>query len=811
MPYDLQIREEELKNKVAGDYFWFYDNSKIIGNIDFCVAMSQSENDNIEQQSLLWAEAKKGKSDIYKSFVQLILTIGKARTFDKFLPPPFLGAFDSEKIAFISYNNIQEFFYLNDFNWNVAPSDYETKEFDLLYNKVKSVLSLNTLIYYFGKDDFELNQFIRNNLVEGKIGKTKTQIDKNNFIVIYNKWLQEVKPTISVNWELAEKNGVISGDFYLADLLSEDNITLKEKLFVVLNSTQYILNRHIDEYGAFSSSTVEFKDKQKAHNQFWNRYERPPKEAYWNYIIERRDLLVPQDVRERKGSFFTPQKWVEISQEYLAKVLGEDWQEEYYIWDCAAGTGNLLNGLTNKYNIWASTLDKQDVEVMKERITNGANLLESHVFQFDFLNDDFSKLPETLKKIINDPEKRKKLLIYINPPYAEATTSRTVTGTGANKAGVAKSHKANEYFSSKIGNASNEIFALFMAQVYDKFPDSVFALFSKVKFIQGTNFTKFRDFFLSKYLGGFIMPANTFDNVTGQFPIGFTVWDTGQKKKINKINCDVYDKSYTKISEKVFYGKLPKSINKWIKKFDVKHKNVFGYMENPAPDFQNNKFLCITNTHGTRHVNYYAFSNKNIIQGVVYFTVRHCISATWLNDRDQFLHPNNKWKNDREFQNDCLAFTLFHSQNRISFKDGTNYWIPFTEEEVNAKEKFDSDFMTKFIAGKIMEKDVSSGTMLLFEPKMDYSAPLRFSPVARSVFESGLELWKCYHSKPDCNVNASLYDIREYFQGRNSAGRMNSSSDDESYNELMTNLKNRMKLLAKKLEPKIYEFEFLKD
>ena len=111
----------------------------------------------------------------------------------------------------------------------------------------------------------------------------------------------------------------------------------------------------------------------------------------------------------------------------MTDVLGKDWQDDYSIWDCAAGTGNLLAGLTNKYNIWASTLDKQDVEVMKDRIKNGANLLESHVFQFDFLNDDFSKLPESLKQIINNPKKRKKLVVYINPPYAEATSSKTIT------------------------------------------------------------------------------------------------------------------------------------------------------------------------------------------------------------------------------------------------------------------------------------------------------------------------------------------------------------------------------------------------
>lgn len=34
-------------------------------------------------------------------------------------------------------------------------------------------------------------------------------------------------------------------------------------------------------------------------------------------------------------------------------------------------------------------------------------MAENHIFQFDFLNDDFSKYPEDLKEILNDKEKRK--------------------------------------------------------------------------------------------------------------------------------------------------------------------------------------------------------------------------------------------------------------------------------------------------------------------------------------------------------------------------------------------------------------------
>lgn len=805
------IREEELKNKVAHDYFSIYDCTKIIGNVDFCVCIPQIQKELFEQESLLWAEAKKGSSDTYNSLVQLILTIGKARTFDKFLPPAMLGAFDSEKIAFIPYNEIHEVFYINDFNWNVTPSNHATKEFKLIYEKVKTIIDTKSLLFNFLSDAKELQRFIKNNFVVGKLGLTKTKIDKNNFMVIYNKWLQNVKPTIAVKWEIAKKTGIIDGDFYLADLLSHENNTLKEKLYVLLKHDHYELDRQISESGLFSHSQTSFTDKQVAHTQFWNRYDRPPKEEYWDYIVERRDLLVPQDIRERKGSFFTPQIWVELSQKYLTDALGEDWQDEYYVWDCAAGTGNLLAGLTNKYNIWASTLDRQDVEVMHDRIKNGANLLDDHVFQFDFLNDDFSKLPKPLHEIINNPEKRKKLVIYINPPYAEATTAKTIKGTGGNKKGVATDIKSNKYFNEKIGNASNEIFALFMAQIIDKIPNCKLAQFSTLKFIQGSNFSKFKEFFKAKYLKGFVVPANTFDNVKGNFPIGFTIWDTSFKKHIKKIKCDIYLKTDTKVGVKNFFGQLPLSINKWLINFYINNPlNCIATLSTRGNDFQNQNYIYIAgkienNVHDTK-----VFLNQNnLIPVSIYFTVRHSIGATWLNDRDQFLYPNNGWQTNKEFENDCLAYTLFHGQNKVSSKESTNHWIPFTEKEVDAKEKFESNFMTQFIAGKIQpEEEVN--LFAASEPKTHDEVPLKFSPEATTVFDAGRELWIYYHQQPNCNVNASLYDIREHFQGRNESGKMNNKSLDETYTKLIGDLREKLRQLAKKIEPKIYEYEFLK-
>lgn len=797
------IREEELKHKVAQDYFWLYDCTKIIGNVDFCVCMHQEQKQASDIESILWAEAKRGSSDIYKSIVQLILTIGKERTFDKYLPPTFLGAFDGEKIAFIPYNDIHEVFYINDFNWNVAPSNHSTKEFKLVYDKVKKIIESKALLFDFINDDRELKKFIKKNFVVGKFGLNKIKIDKNNFMVIYNKWLKYVKPTIAVKWENAKKIGLIDGDFYLADLLSADNMTLKDKLFVLLKKDHYEMDRGEDEMGLKTILTVYFTDNQVAHTQFWNKYERPPKEEYWDYIVERRDLLVPQDIRERKGSFFTPEIWVELSQKYLADTLGEDWQDEYYVWDCAAGTGNLLAGLTNKYNIWASTLDQQDVNVMHDRINNGANLLHDHVFQFDFLNDEFlpkskgGKLPDKLYDIINDTEKRKKLVIYINPPYKRGL-------------GVAYTKMHND----EIGEAKDELYIQFLYRIYKEINGCKIGVFSTLKLLNAPDFVKMRNFFKAKLLKLFVVPAYTFDNVKGKFPIGFQIYDTSINVSFTSIIADVYDEKGTLIGTKEF-STYDNSVflNEWIASYKDK-TNPIGKLIFNSNDFQHQNRIRITNfeTVVLGGDGKFPITKSNLLVSSIYFSVRHCIEATWINDRDQFLYPNDGWKLDTEFKNDCLAFTLFHGQNKISCKDGINHWIPFTEKEVDAREKFDSNFMSNFIKGKQNPPKKSTFMInLVFEPEISYeTGPLKFSPEAQAVFDAGRELWKYYHQQPNVNVNASLYDIKEYFQGRNEKGKMNSKSNDEKYMKLLNNLKDKLQILAEKIEPKVYEYGFLK-
>jgi hypothetical protein len=123
--------EANFKASISQEYFGNkkYIFQQEIDRIDFVIT------DKVEKH-LLWAESKKNTADITEMFVQLILTIGKARTFDSYNPPPFLAVFDYEKIAFLQYNAVHDIFYQNDFNWNITPSDHKSKEFQ----QIKSII-----------------------------------------------------------------------------------------------------------------------------------------------------------------------------------------------------------------------------------------------------------------------------------------------------------------------------------------------------------------------------------------------------------------------------------------------------------------------------------------------------------------------------------------------------------------------------------------------------------------------------------------------------------------------------------------------
>jgi hypothetical protein len=460
----------------------------------------------------------------------------------------------------------------------------------------------------------------------------------------------------------------------------------------------------------------------------------------------------------------------------------------YYIWDCAAGTGNLLEGLPNADGVFASTIDKTDVAVMHDRITNGnLNLWLPNVFQFDFLNDSLCdpKVPQALRNILQDPHKCRKLIIYINPPYAQAGNKRIMSNREEKtKRGVATQNMVYTKYKSVIGKAATELYALFFTRIKAELPKVILAQFSSMTLITGHNFAMFREFFKAKHLGGFVIHANSFDNVEGDFPIGFNIWDLNHDDSIQRITCDTYSTQEKYLGSKTFCAASSKILTHWISEHKDNDGAAIGALSTGRNDFAHQNIVWIENDKRTT-TSCMMITAQNLNYVCIFYAVRHVIPHTWLNHNDQFLAPSAAWKQDAQFCNDCLVYTLFHDKNRIR-SAGLCHWIPFTEAELGLHSPLCSRFMSNFLSGRI------------------------FSSQAKSTLAAGMALWRYYIEQPSVNINASWYDIREYFQGRSRSGRMNPMSNDVAYTKLMALLKESMHILAQTIENKVYKYEFLR-
>lgn len=115
-------------------------------------------------------------------------------------------------------------FSISDFDWTVTPSDASTREFGILLERIRPLLAPGAFVFRFDETK-ELSAFIRKNFVVGRESASRLSVTRNNFVFVYNRWREAVKPSIAVDWDGAKKRGIVDADFFLADLLSKDGAT----------------------------------------------------------------------------------------------------------------------------------------------------------------------------------------------------------------------------------------------------------------------------------------------------------------------------------------------------------------------------------------------------------------------------------------------------------------------------------------------------------------------------------------------------------------------------------------------------------
>ena len=762
------------------------------------------------QTKEIWFEAKQdSKLSSYAMFTQLLHYVQVA--LDRGEPtPPFLAVIDTKKAAVMKTADVVPFLEKKTIKWGKSASGYTQEALD----EVSAYIGTYFVSFKIETHEEEFIQTIKNAIKNGDI--IRTQITPDNLKQVFDKWVQMIGREIK---DVPEDDYAL---LFFADIMHDGTVSALNDLPAEL------LHKNDAPVFSLGGKLYELGNKE-GYRQFWAIYHRPPKAEYRNYLLERRDSLIPIDERSFKGADYTPLAVVDKAYDTLTETLGENWQKDYIVWDMCCGVGNLEVKHSNPRNIYMSTLDSADVDVMKATKT----CVGAERFQYDYLNDDITdegkidysltnKIPEGLRKAIAEG---KKILVLINPPYAEATNAdNTSIGAGAeNKAGVAKTKFAGTAM-QKYGKASNELFTQFVARVALEIPTATLAMFSTLKYVNAPNFETFRHNWSAQYLDGFIVHSKAFDGLAGNFPIGFLVWKTdqraGKRTELTEIVTEVLDKKARPIGEKTFYN-IPNErfLNVWLERPRANKVRVIplknaltpttgkvrvltwsdgaiGYMYCGVNDMQHAAQQTVLFSSPYGGGNGFYVTPENLWQATIVFSVRQLIPHTWINHNDQFLQPIESLSGD--FKNDCLIWALFNGKNLTASANdlewnGTkwsiiNHFIPFSETEVNASERFESDFMVQYLA----DKELSVESM--------------------RVLEEGKKLWQAYFSNTDTRTvrdelklnraDVGWYQIRKALQSRNISGDfvpVNFKPFEGAY-----------KTLSEKLQPQVYDLGFLK-
>lgn len=463
-----------------------------------------------------------------------------------------------------------------------------------------------------------------------------------------------------------------------------------------------------------------------AFRAFTNFYE-------FNYSLEEKkdftaiaDRLIEDSDRRRKGDFYTPVLWVDEAHKMLSENLGDDWKEEYIVWDCAAGTKNLTRDYDFK-RLYSSTLEEHDL-VISSKYNKQAG--ENWAFQYDFLNDDVELFEELRKKkesgqvlteedfensklyrqasgLIRGMLSGQKVLFFINPPYGTASTYGNAGKTNY-KANMATTDINKRMKLDGIGASSQQLYAQFIYRVSklkELFNTEIrLGMFSPPLYLSGSSFEGLRGYIGNhlEYINGFTFQASEFADVASNWGISFTLL---QNKKCQGLfnNFRLGIKTFgvdgiKEVGEKVVYhlDVLPKGSD-WIKE-DIKGLPTFdspqmksalnydqvpkrgkqvdgsiGYYYNISNIVNNNNQLVYLLSSCQSGGNGSSILPQNFDKVTSNFTARRLITgkySDWKNWQDEYMIPNVEHSDYQQWENDSIVYSIFNNKsNQSSLRD----------------------------------------------------------------------------------------------------------------------------------------------
>lgn len=595
------------------------------------------------------------------------------------------------------------------YDWSIAPSSAGAKSTKLVEDLKKDNIAKKVYIHDLSNpDNFNASDFLEDLDSKARLSETvKITATVDNLVKVFTNFSTDVFTSAP---GLFDK--VITGDrkrveVFLRSLQDDDEVYIHPKKKKLIVDDKEIFNVNV-----------------QAYEQFWQQH----KQGRDNYtrkelalIDSCADLIIDEKQRRMKGDFYTPPLWVDKAHEVIESCIGEDWKDEYVVWDMAAGMRNLTRDYRfGDDNLYTSTLFQEDIDLSKAYNKEGCH------FQYDFLNDDMNLHDMSLEEIktFSDEElektfkipvslikamiEKKPIVFFANPPYGQAGTN------------LGKEHKKGAVQSSigdmmnNMGHAKMEMYTQFIYRVqllsqlfeYTENDDFHFFFFFNKGFLTSPNFGKFVDRLTSQFHfdKGFMINAGEFNTAASSWGIIFSHWMTQGEKNQKEFTFDVLKSTRDNKVENIttWTGRNVKkgnTISDWVKKIKMERVNI--HSPNTSDGFSpstqkpvkmTKKYLGYFHNHSNnvQHSNRYqgvfsmAFSRnrgvpiiqENFIRTSTTFSIRRAVyndiakdKLLWVRDKDVFTTPSEDLLTP-EFIADCVVFSLFDTQsNQTSLRD----------------------------------------------------------------------------------------------------------------------------------------------
>ena len=469
---------------------------------------------------------------------------------------------------------------------------------------------------------------------------------------------------------------------------------------VITNGEEYY--KHPTKKNLLVTPNKNVEIDSSAFDAFFSYFQRTYTPQEKNNFAAIADRLIEDTDRRNSGDFFTPTIFTDLAHKMISEQLGENWKDEYVVYDMAAGSGNL----TRDYRfgeLYCSTLFESELEIGKRYNQ------EATKFQFDFLNDYFpmkgdlhnadSKVPAGLLKAL---EEDKPIVFFLNPPYATATNRNETS-----KKDVAKTKVNAQMQNDNIGACSQNLYAQFLYRIMMikksyNLTNLYIGLFSPSAFLSGGSYKKFREQFLNDfgYMGGFLFCASEFADCASNWGVNFTMWNCGETADKENFGMNIIERG--KEGELEITGKKvvynvdnSKTASDWAKE-DIKKLKTFdcpnvtsaigvknddktrgrifehalGYFYSAGNNIEQSAMGVGLFSSAFGNGNGHGISKDNFTKCTALFSARKLIVGDWINSKDEYLAPNEMHPKYREFEVDSVIYSLFNtSSNQSSLRN----------------------------------------------------------------------------------------------------------------------------------------------